>query len=216
MKYLFIFIFLLLCVRTSKTQETLTDRYCDSTNAIIRGDDYLGIYNTQTINLERNVRAIGPQKTRITIYYVQPEDSIYDDGKTVEFIPRFNVPFKIKSEYNISASQFVTAEYFLDAKGNLILYRYITQGLYTCELEKYYFNINELTRLEKQVSDSCITPEGTILDNIPQSFEKYKPQVRENSFTKDDRENANEILDNVKEYLEIYYDLFDIEQLDKD
>lgn len=136
--------------------------------------------------------------------------------KKVEFIPCYIPPFKIKTEYNIAASQYVTTEYFLDPNGELVMYRYITKGGFTCGEEKFYFNMNKLIFIEKKVADSCVTPDGSIVDKNTKYFEKYEVYKRDKNFTKDDKEDADDILDNQKDYLETYYDLFEIEQLDKD
>jgi hypothetical protein len=216
MKLIFAVILILVLQQVLYPQIKEIDKYCDSIDVMVSGENSYGIYYTQTINLERNVCAIGLQKTNVTICYGQPEDSVYDDGKKVEFIPRYIPPFKIKTGYNIAASQDVSTEFFLDAKGQLVMYRFITKGFFTCGIERFYFQKNKLIRIEKQAIDSCASLEGIVVDKNTSYFEKYDVYKRDKNFTREDKEDAEDILDNLKEYLELYYNLFEIERLDKE
>lgn len=81
MKYLFVLIFFIFNFKALHPQVSSIDQYCDSIDVKVSGEYSYGIFYRQSINMERNVRAIGLQKTIITIYYGQPEDSVYDDGK---------------------------------------------------------------------------------------------------------------------------------------
>jgi len=173
--------------------------YCDSIENIINNSSgFPGDIFCDIITTIRNVRAIGMQETKISFYFMQKEDSVYDDGSTMLFIPQYNPPIKIHIGYNIAASQIVDIEYFYNSFGELCYYYYFSKGEYGNEEKKYWFDNFNLLQIENY--------------NDKSKKSTYKKQGK---YTKDEMEESLDIVENSNAYLEEYYNIFDTELIDK-
>lgn len=187
-------------IASSQTNEDKVESiqiYADSIdNAISNSSGYPGEIFCNTINMKRNVRAIGMQETKINFYYIQKEDSVYEDGNGVKFIPQYNPPLKIQSEYNIAASQMDYISYYFDNSGALIYYLRISLGEYGTTKECYWFENMKLTRTEKYDANEL-------------------KKKKDRTLKEKDFEEAKEIKFKATLYLAEYYNLFLVETLDK-
>ena len=129
---------------------------------------------------------------------MQKEDSVYDDGKTVQFIPRYNPPLKVHIEYNIAASQSVIIDYYFDTEGLFNYCHYISKGEYGYEENKFMFYNYDLINIEKY--------------NNSDSKPIYEKNI---NFTKEDYDEGGKIMGNETEYRKLYYNLFRCEIIDK-
>ncbi len=176
---------------------TLITAYSEKVDSLINNSDGSpgGVFSN-IVTAKRNVRAIGVQETKIIFYYMQKDDSVYDNGKSVQYIPRNSPPLKISIEYNIAASQRVSIAYYFDKELNY--YKFISTGEYGYNEERYWFD-----------------------NSNPLGYEKYeavnsKPTVQRNDkFSKEEYSNAILVLDHAREYKTLYETIFKAEQLDK-
>ena len=127
---------------------------------------------------------------------MQKEDSVYDDGNEVKFIPQYNPPLKIQSEYNIAASQMEYYSYYFDNTGKLIFYLEISNGEYGSSKKLFWFDNMKLIRAENYGASDLNTKKDGILKD-------------------EDFKEAERIKTKADNYLKEYYNLFKIELLDK-
>ncbi len=173
--------------------------FSDSIDNIINNSTgFPGEVFCNTITMKRNVRVIGMQDTKISFYYMQKEDSVYDDGKIVQFIPQYNPPLKIHIEYNIAASQMEYYSYYFDNSGKLIYYLWISNGEYGSSKKQYWFDNFKLLKIEGFKAHD----KGSVINKT-------------GNFTVDEQKSALEIMENAVSYVEEYYNLFKIELIDK-
>lgn len=176
----------------------LIETYTDSIDNVLNSPEGLpGNIFCNTMKMLSNKRAIGMQDTKISFYFEQKEDSLYEDGNSIQFIPRYNPPIKILVLYNIAARP-VSIAYYFDITGILIYfdYKYSVDDEY--KENKFWFYSGLLQRVEKFEANN-------------------KKPVYEKSefFSKNDYEDAKKILFNSGMYVNQFYKLFEIEKLDK-
>lgn len=172
-------------------------QFADSVTKLIDGSTGgPGEIFSAAIAMQRNVRAIGMQNTKIIFYYFQVEDSVYEGIKGMEFIPRTAPPLKIQVNYNIAASQTVKISYFI--QGENLLYRFESTGEYGNSEKQMWFGNNDIIKYTDVDSDGKKT--------IVRDSQKFSKQEYNESLL---------VLDRLKEYTKLYYDLFKAEQLDK-
>jgi hypothetical protein len=171
--------------------------YTASIDSMINISDGLpGEILSSTVTSKRNIRAIGMQETKITFYYTQKDDSVYDDGKSVHYIQRNNPPLKVLVQYNIATSQSVNVSYYFDKELNY--YKYVSSGEYGYDEQRFWFD-----------------------NSNPIKYEKYdtanaKPAIERNDkFSKTEYSNALLILDHAREYKKLYEVIFTVEKIDK-
>ncbi len=195
-----LFILLLPVIIFSQTGEntvTLLDRFAERTDSLISSSSGTPAdVFACTINVQRNVRAIGMQETKITFYYYQREDSVYEVDGAVYFIPRYNLPVKIMAEYNIAASQNVVTSYYID--GDKYLNRFISTGAYGNIYRNFWISGGELLKYSKKDSN-----------------EGQKETIESGKFSKEVYSDGILVMDKVRDYIKLYYDIFDIEYRDK-
>lgn len=197
-------IFVLFSVQISifgqNDEKTITELnlFRDSINTLIANSSGApGEIYKNTITVQRNVRAIGMQDTRITYYYFQKDDSVYMDSEdAVQFIPQYNAPLMVLVEYNIGTGQSVTARYYL--KGDSCLYNFDSKGSYGNINRTYWFAKNDLKRFEER---SARDEMGVMIESGKFSKETYNDGLL--------------ILDKIADYKKLYYDIFNIEYKDK-
>ncbi len=201
MKTAIILFFLYTALTFSQIDEKLIDdlnAYADSVDNLIKNSSGApGEVYSNSITVQRNVRAIGMQNTKITFYYFQKDDSVYVDSEgTAYFIPQYNHPLMVMVEYNIANSQTVVARYYINGDNNL--YNIISTGAYGNSNRSFWFGKNDLKKFE----------ERSARDEMGVIFE-YE------DFSKDIYNEGLNILDRIKDYRILYYDIFDIEYKDK-
>lgn len=175
------------------------DSYVDSVNTIIMNSSGLqGEVFCNSINTKRNVRAIGLQNTEINFYFMQKEDSVYENENDVMFIPQYNPPLKIQIEYNIAASQTENISYYYNKAGALVFYHRMSEGAYGSFWQRCWFDNNILIKIMKDESSNIKTN-----DEIT-----GKPQH-------EDLVDGDNIKETASIYLKEYYNLFELEMLDK-
>ena len=172
--------------------------YADSVENLIKNTTGApGEVYSISINTIRNVRAIGVQETKITYFFFQKDDSVYEDSDgTAYFVPRYNPPLMVMVEYNIANSQTVVARYYINGENNL--YNIISTGAYGNSNRSFWFGKNDLKRFE----------ERSARDEMGVMIETGK-------FSKDIYNEGVNILDNFSDYTKLYYDIFKIEYKDK-
>ncbi len=154
-----------------------------------------GIYSN-AISTIRNIRAIGVQETKITFYYFQKDDSVYEGNeKIVYFIPRYNPPLKILVEYNIAVSQRVNISYYIDDEK--YAYKFSSTGAYSNNYKAFWINDGELLRYEEKYQDTL------------------NAKVESGKFSKEVYSDGLLIIERIKTYLKLYYDILNIEYIDK-
>jgi hypothetical protein len=174
------------------------DNYCDSLDCAIENSSGLPgeIFCNKTVT-KRNVRAIGMQETEIRFYFIQKEDSVYEDGNTVRFIQQHYPPLKIQILYNIAASQNVIVSYYF-TPGSLNYYSYKSGGAYGNEEKLFWFDSGQLLKAEWHEDRG----------------NKLKHEMEE-PYTLQDKQIAEKILKNSSELNELYNVLFRAETIDK-
>lgn len=183
--------------QTNENKIQSINNYTDSIdNAINNSIGYPGEIFCNTITTKRNVRAIGMQETKINFYFMQKEDSVYDDGNEVQFIPQYNPPLKIQTEYNIAASQMEYSSYYFDISGAIIYYLRISNGEYGTSKEYYWFDDMKLIKTEKYDANEL--------------KKKKDRTLKEKDFKEAEKINTKADI-----YITEYYNLFKIEILDK-
>lgn len=201
MKALVILLFFVQIPIFSQNDELIVkelNSYTDSVDNLIRNSTGAPgeVYNI-SVNTIRNVRAIGIQETKITYFFFQKDDSVYEDSDgTAYFIPLYNPPLMVMVEYNIANSQTVAARYYLNGENNL--YNIISTGAYGNSNRTFWFGNNDLKRFEER---SARDEMGVIIES--------------GKFSKDIYNESLNILDNIKDYRKLYYDIFEIEHKDK-
>ena len=201
MKTTIIFLFLLQFSIFSQNDEVVVEKlnfYADSVNNLVKNSTGLpGEVFSVTVNTIRNVRAIGVQETKITYFFFQKDDSVYEDSDgTVYFIPRCNPPLMVMVEYNIANSQTVVARYHIDGENEL--YNIVSKGAYGNSDRSFWFGSNDLKKFE----------ERSARDEMGVMIETGK-------FSKAIYNEGMNILDNIREYKKLYYDIFKVSELDK-
>lgn len=199
MKTAIFLLFLIPTVLLSQNNDILIkelNSYADSVDKLILDSSPWEIY-CNTINTVRNERAIGIQETKISFYYKQKDDSVYEDKDgTVYFIPQYNPPLMVKIEYNIANSQTVTVKYYLN--GENYLYNFDSKGEYGNINRTFWFSKNELLRFEEK---SARDEMGVMIEN--------------GKFSKDTYNESLLIKDKIEMYKNLYYDIFEISYKDK-
>ena len=198
-KYLFILILAAITAYSQNNEKKITalNNYADSVDQLIKNSGGLpGELMTATVNITRNERAIGIQNTKISYYYFQKEDSVYEINGVVNFLPQYNDPLAVMVEYNIAASQTVVVYYYI--QNNDILYRFISSGGYGNTSTAYWISSQELMKYEErnsQVGNNHI--------------------IQEEKFSKEVYSNGILVIDHLKEHLKLYYDIFKVSEIDK-
>lgn len=201
MKTIIILLFLVQFQVFSQNEETIVERlnsYADSVENLIKNTTGApGEVYSISINTIRNVRAIGVQETKITYYFFQKDDSVYEDSEgTAYFVPRYNPPLLVMVEYNIANSQTVVARYYINGENGL--YNIISTGAYGNSNRSFWFGKNDLKRFEER---SARDEMGVIIES--------------GKFSKSIYSESLNILDNFSDYTKLYYDIFKIEYKDK-
>lgn len=201
MKALVILLFFIQIPIFSQNSETIIkelNSYADSVENLIKNSTGApGEVYSISVNTIRNVRAIGVQETKITYYFFQKDDSLYEDSDgTAYFIPQYNPPLLVMVEYNIANSQKVVARYYINGDNNL--YNIISTGAYGNSNRSFWFGSNDLKRFEER---SARDEMGVMIETGKFSKNIYNEGVN--------------ILDNFSDYTKLYYDIFKIEYKDK-
>lgn len=201
MKALVILLFFIQIPIFSQNSETIIkelNSYADSIENLIKNSTGApGEVYSISVNTIRNVRAIGVQETKITYYFFQKDDSVYEDSDgTAYFIPQYNPPLLVMVEYNIANSQKVVARYYINGDNNL--YNIISTGAYGNSNRSFWFGSNDLKRFE----------ERSAKDEMGVMIESGK-------FSKSIYSESLNILDNLNGYKKLYYDILAIEYKDK-
>ncbi len=172
--------------------------YADSVENLIKNTTGApGEVYSMSISTIRNVRAIGVQETKITYFFFQKDDSVYEDSDgTAYFIPRYNPPLMVMVEYNISNSQRVVAKYYITGENDL--YNINSKGAYGNSSRSFWFGNNDLKRFE----------ERSARDEMGVMSETGK-------FSKEIYNEGMNILDNIRDYKKLYYDVHAIDHKDK-
>lgn len=195
-----LFILLLPAIIYSQSAEktvTLLDKFAEQTDSLIKSSSGApGEIYTCTINVQRNVRAIGMQETKITFFYYQKDDSVYEVDGVVYFLPKYNLPVKITAEYNIASSQSVVTSYYID--GEKYLNRFISTGAYGNMYRNYWISGGELLKYSKKDSN-----------------EGQKEEIQSGKFSKEVYSDGILVMDKIRDYLKLYLDIFSIEYRDK-
>ena len=201
MKITIILLFLVQFTVFSQNDEKIIkelNTYADSVENLIKSTTGApGEVYSISINTIRNVRAIGVQETKITYFFFQKDDSVYEDSDgTAYFVPRYNPPLMVMVEYNIANSQSVVARYYINGENNL--YNIISTGAYGNSNRSFWFGKNDLKRFEER---SARDEMGVMIETGKFSKNIYNEGVN--------------ILDNFSDYTKLYYDIFKIEYKDK-
>ena len=172
--------------------------YADSVENLIKNTTGApGEVYSISINTIRNVRAIGVQETKITYFFFQKDDSVYEDSDgTAYFVPRYNPPLMVMVEYNIANSQSVVARDYINGENNL--YNIIPTGAYGNSNRSFWFGKNDLKKFEER---SARDEMGVIIESGKFSKTIYSESIN--------------ILDRFKDYQKLYYDIFNLEYKDK-
>ena len=171
--------------------------FADSVDALIKnstGD--AGELMVSTVSVNRNESAIGMQNTKLSYYYFQMDDSVYEIDGALSFMPRYSDPLVIMAEYNIAASQTVVVYYYI--QGNNLLYRSISTGGHGYTNSAYWIKDQELIRFEER-----------------NSMIGSKHVVQEDKFSKEVYSNGILVMDHLKAHLKLYYDIFKVSGIDK-
>lgn len=201
MKTTIILLFLMQFTVFSQNDEKIIkelNTYADSVENLIKSTTGApGEVYSISISTIRNVRAIGVQETKITYFFFQKEDSVYEDSDgTAYFIPLYNPPLMVMVEYNIANSQTVVARYYINGENNL--YNIISTGAYGNSNRSFWFGKNDLKRFEER---SARDEMGVIIET--------------GKFSKDIYNEGVNILDSFSDYTKLYYDILKIEYKDK-
>lgn len=201
MKTTIILLFLMQFTVFSQNDEKIIkelNTYADSVENLIKSTTGApGEVYSNSISTIRNVRAIGMQETKITYFFFQKDDSVYEDSDgTAYFIPLYNPPLMVMVEYNIANSQTVVARYYINGENNL--YNIISTGAYGNSNRSFWFGKNDLKRFEER---SARDEMGVIIET--------------GKFSKDIYNEGVNILDNFSDYTKLYYDILKIEYKDK-
>lgn len=197
--YLF---FLILITSAVLAQNTVTEidglnKYADSVDILIKSSGGVpGEISVNSVKTSRNERAIGLQETKISFYYFQKDDSVYESENNTYFLPVYSDPLLITAEYNIAASQTVVVYYYLNGKN--CLYRFISSGAYGNTNRSYWFKDQEILQFNERTS---------VIGN--------KETIQTEKFSKEIYSDGILVLDNLKQYLELYYKIFKVSELDK-
>lgn len=197
--YLF---FLILITSAVLAQNTVTEieglnKYADSVDILIKSSGGVpGEISVNSVKTSRNERAIGLQETKISFYYFQKDDSVYESENNTYFLPVYSDPLLITAEYNIAASQTVVVYYYLNGKN--CLYRFISSGAYGNTNRSYWFKDLEILQFNERTS---------VIGN--------KETIQTEKFSKEIYSDGILVLDNLKQYLELYYKIFKVSELDK-
>lgn len=197
--YLF---FLILITSAVLAQNTVTEieglnKYADSVDILIKSSGGVpGEISVNSVKTSRNERAIGLQETKISFYYFQKDDSVYESENNTYFLPVYSDPLLITAEYNIAASQTVVVYYYLNGKN--CLYRFISSGAYGNTNRSYWFKDQEILQFKERTS---------VIGN--------KETIQTEKFSKEIYSDGILVLDNLKQYLELYYKIFKVSELDK-
>ena len=197
--YFFILIFTVCSVYSQNNVDIITDlnKYADSVDILIKNTSGgPGELLKNSVDVTRNERAIGLQNTKISYFYYQADDSVYESDGSVQFLPKYSAPLAILVEYNIAASQTVVVYYYL--QGSNLLYRFISSGAYGYKNSVYWIKGQELIKFEERNSDI-----GS------------KHIVQEEKFSKEVYSNGILVLDHLKDHLKLYYDIFKVSGIDK-
>ena len=187
----------MLLAQSGEKTVTLLDKFADHADSLILNSSGApGEVYSCTINVQRNVRAIGMQNTKITFYYYQAEDSVYEIDGAVFFLPRYNLPVKITAEYNIAASQSVISSYYID--GDKYLNRFISTGAYGNMYRNFWISGGELLKYISKDSN-----------------EGQKEVIQSGKFSKEVYSDGIIVMDRIRDYIKLYYDIFEIEYKDK-
>lgn len=182
----------------SQNQLESINSYVDSIDGLITTATGLpGEISCNTITTSRIVRAIGLQETRISFYFMQAEEIVYEDSAGVKIVPVYNPPLKILVEYNIAASQNVRISYYHDRIGNLIFRIFDSKGAYGDRYFKQWYRGSNLLAVE-------IFEDGKVI-----LFNKSSEIPAEEINTSVVTRKFSDL------YLDMYYDLFRFEELDK-
>lgn len=197
--YLFFLILItsaVLAQNTAKEIEGL-NKYADSVDILIKSSGGVpGEISVNSVKTSRNERAIGLQETKISFYYFQKEDSVYESENNTYFLPVYSDPLLITAEYNIAASQTVVVYYYLNGKN--CLYRFISSGGYGYTNRLFWFKDQEILQFKERTS---------VIGN--------KETIQTEKFSKEIYSDGILVLDNLKQYLELYYKIFKVSELDK-
>lgn len=196
-----LFILILICSvifaqNTQKEVEGLNN-YADSIDILIKNSSGApGEISANILKTVRNERAIGMQETKISFYFFQKDDSVYESKNNTYFLPVYSDPLLIAVEYNIAASQSVVVYYYLNGKN--CLYRFISSGGYGYTNSSYWFKDQEILQFIERTS---------VIGN--------KETIQTEKFSKEIYSDGIQVLDNLKQYLELYYKIFKVSGLDK-
>jgi hypothetical protein len=194
----FLFIIAYPTVHSQSDKVQLIRNYTDSIDNILKNSDGLpGDVFCNTITMRSNKRAIGIQDTKISFFFMQRDDSVYEDVNGVQFIPRYNPPLKILVEYNVSAIPVIIAYYF-DNTGMLVYYNNKYSSGEESSQNKCWFNSGIIQRIEKYTGES-----------------KNPVYEKSESFSSKDYGDAKKILFKSGLYVNMYYKIFDTEKIDK-
>jgi len=200
MKTIIIMLFLLQFPVFSQNDEQVVEKlnyYADSVENLIKNTTGApGEIYTVTVNTMRNLRAIGMQQTKITFFFSQKEDSVYESGNNTFYLPVYSNPLLVAIEYNIAASQSVVVYYYLDGKN--YLYRFISSGGYGYTNRAFWFKDEEILQFKEKSS---------VIGN--------KETIQTERFSKEVYSDGILVLDNLKQYLELYFNILEIENKDK-
>lgn len=201
MKTAILFLFFYTSLIYSQINEKIINdlnSYADSVNNLISNSSGApGEVFSNTVTVQRNVRAIGMQNTKITYYYFQKDDSVYEDKDgTVYFIPQYYPPLMVMVEYNIANSQTVVAKYYMNGVNNLYIIN--SKGAYGNSNRSFWFEGNSLLKFEER---SARDEMGVIVE-----YDKFSMEIYNESLN---------ILDRLNDYKKLHYDIFDIEHKDK-
>lgn len=209
MKLLCLFLFITIPFFALYSQNNAVDeinKYCEELNGNIPTEqNEPGNYLFHKIIFETNVRAIGLQITEVKFFYSQPEEEVTEDGEGTKFKRKYLPPPKVTVNYNIAASEIVSAEYYY-RNGNLVLYHSISKGAYYCTEENYYYDNNKLVKVKVTLPADCKDKET--LESRP-AFE------RSDNFSKTDLRLSDKHLKTAAEYKKIFDNLVELEKLGK-
>lgn len=149
-----------------------------------------------TVTTMRNVPAIGMQETKITFYFFQKEDSLYESDDASYYVPRYSPAVKILAEYNIGTGQQVSVSYYLS--GENVFYHFHSGGDYGSTVWKLWFYNNDMIKHYKGEVDWLVeTTKG------------------KKKFSKEEYNRGLMVMDNLTEYIKLYKKIFKVEQIDK-
>lgn len=194
-KYLLTLLFIPIAIYSQQIDSNISgiNSYAEIIDSVIKNSTGVpGEVFVNSINTVRNERAIGIQNTKISFFYYQKDDSVYDgDDGAVQFLPQYNPPLKIMVEYNIAASQTVVVNYYYT--GNGILYRFTSSGGYGYTNKVFWIKNEDLLMYDE------------INSNIGNARSMEK-----GNFSKEVYSDGLIVIDHAREYKKMYYDLFKI------